>query len=62
MNNEFGFGNLLKDAEPTDFFKKVKEAIQERHTNQLIDPYFLRQSRDWARLANQVVGAENPKE
>lgn len=60
MNSEeFSLDIFLKNARPTDFFEKVRKAAQKKHANQLIDPTFLRQGRDWAKIANQVVGAEN---
>ena len=55
------WGDLSKNAKPTNAFKEAEAAFRAEHANELIDPVALRHRQDWSILANQVVGAEDPE-
>ena len=52
-------GDFIKVAKPTPFFDNVKKAVAKREREQLLDASYIRKQEDWAKISNQVVGAES---
>lgn len=48
----------VKNAKPTQVFANVSAHISERLTQELLDDFYIRQQRDWGKIANKVFGAE----
>ena len=49
---------IMKDAKPTDIFKKVQDEILRESAKNPIDEHALRRDQTWSALGDKVVGAE----